>query len=426
VNALVRAWAIDRIARNFEGRARTERVGLAPGARPNLRPFTGTRLRAADAVAASVSPTLQDFGGPVQTQASVHLIYAGSYWQGQGAADRAHMDGFARQLPNSPYAGLLAQYRGARPPAWSGSDVVPAQLNQMDEGGLARIIAPYANASPNTIHTVILAPGTVLTASDGSSSLNGLGGYHGNVQTGGRLVYYAGIQADGINLDGVRRHAMTTITGHELAEFSTDPNVEQNQLSFYNNTYGEIGDPAMSVLPLRQTFTLVPGVDLNGRAAQYAMQRLWSNRDNGFTVGLPNDFVPFNGTGAAQGGYAGGGPQLAAHALPQIRGRGQALVMASERLGKPVRALQATPLAGAGEAVRHVRSGGVVAATGRAGLLPYGVADGPVTLAITGETRDRLLTVRDPRVLGPRFIAKEDLAAFVQGSPVVGSLVAIH
>ena len=411
VNELIRAWAFDQLARNLQAGARTERVGSGNLVPQRTRPLTGTRLRRAGVSAASGSPMLQDFGGPVQTSASLHLIYAGSWWQGQGAADRAHMDGFARQLPSSPYAGVLAQYRGARPPAWSGSHLAPTDFSQVDENVLAQIVAPYANASPNTIHTVVLAPGSVLTASDGSSSLNGLGGYHGQLQANGRQLYYAGIQPDGMNLDGVRRHAMTTIVGHELAEFSTDPNVEQNQLSFYNNIFGEIGDAAVDLLPSNQLFELVNG---------YAMQRLWSNRDNGFTAGVPNDVIPLSSLqGAAQRGNA-------ANALPLIRGRGQALTWASEVLSKPVRALQATPLAGAGEAVRHVRAGGVVAATGRAGLLPYGIADGPVTIAVTGQTRDGLLQVQDHRVMGPRFIGKDDLAAFVRGSPMVGSLVALH
>jgi hypothetical protein len=138
---------------------------------------------------------------------------------------------------------------------------------------------------PQAIYTVVLPPGAVLTMDDGTSSLQGLGGYHGNITDAqGKPVYYAAIAySKGDNgIDFTHGKAMDNISiteSHEITEAATDPDVDaaiaQNSfapLGWYDPQNGEIGDIAVNDggLPLDKTFSYVNG---------YAYQKEWSNED---------------------------------------------------------------------------------------------------------------------------------------------------
>src|SRR5262249_16792095 len=151
---------------------------------------------------------------------------------------------------------ILKEY-GVGQGTFSGSTVVnqanPANFTDSDAQALVQkeLAAGAIKGGDQTIHTIVLPPGTVLT--DGSaSSTQGLGGFHGsyNDPATGKPVYYAVIVnskgSNGIDFTGGNNEDNVSITeGHEWSEAATDPDVaevnrtgNEKLLGWYDQQYG--------------------------------------------------------------------------------------------------------------------------------------------------------------------------------------------
>jgi hypothetical protein len=117
---------------------------------------------------------------------------------------------------------------------------------------------------------------------DKASSLQGLGGFHGSVQTGGDTVYYAiGAFSEGDNgivaFDQSWKNVVATFY-HELNEARTDIDVETNAVAWVTdeNPSEEIGDTPIRLAGdnLSLVFKEVPRADGQGTVP---IQLMWSN-----------------------------------------------------------------------------------------------------------------------------------------------------
>jgi hypothetical protein len=233
--------------------------------------------------------TLTNRGGKVLTAPEFQPIYLGSYWKTPvGAEDRKYNDAFAHEVVTGNHQAILAQYgvgkgsaadsvvvKAATPKRFTHDDVVALVKQQIATGAV--------KDGPQTVHMVVLPPGTVLV--DGNAtSLQGLGGFHGSyLDAAGKSVYFGVVcysdQKNGIEFDSNPRDNLSIIESHEFDEVATDPDVETGRLGWYNNKYGEIGDLAVNsrLVPLDQAY----GRDSGG----FAVQVEWSNKDGKFLVG---------------------------------------------------------------------------------------------------------------------------------------------
>ncbi|MBS2027414.1 MAG: hypothetical protein JST54_05860 [Deltaproteobacteria bacterium] len=251
------------------------------------RPSNWTPGEAATGTAASGQYNLTSRGGSVLSKPVINNIYLGDFWNTTaGKTISTHNDAFAKDVEQSSYMGVLAQY-GVGKGSFAGSTVVPgASPKEVNESQIQSIVkqaiaSGTQSSDPQTIHTVILPPGTILT--DGSNdSTNGLGGYHGSYAgPDGKPVYYAAIVygqgQNGIDFDGKPADAISIVESHEWSEAETDPDVNSpikgKKLGWYNDQNGEIGDEAIDALPLKSVYGKVDG---------FAVQKEWSNKDQAF------------------------------------------------------------------------------------------------------------------------------------------------
>lgn len=232
---------------------------------------------------------LTNHGGKVLSRPEFQPLYVGSYWtRGAGATDRAYNDAFAKDLVKGNHEALLSQYgvgegsfapstvvSGASPKTFSEADVVALVKKQIASGAV--------KDGPQTVHMVVLPPGTVLTSGNVDST-QGLGGFHGSyVDAKGKSVYFGVVcysqGNNGIDFTGTGRRNVTITESHEFDEAATDPDVMTGKVGWYNAKYGEIGDLAVNsgLVPLDQAY----GKDSGG----YDVQVEWSNKDGKFLVG---------------------------------------------------------------------------------------------------------------------------------------------
>jgi hypothetical protein len=235
-------------------------------------------------------------GGKVLSKPQLQPIYLGDYWKtAPGKSDRSYNDGFCSEVVGGRHQGLLGQY-GVGAGSFSPSVAVagkPARVTEADVVKLVKgqIAASAVQDGPQTVHMVVLPPGTILDAGGGVDSTKGLGGFHGSyVDAGGKSVYFGVVAyskgGNGIDFDGKARDNITITESHEFDEAVTDPDVEQGKLGWYNSKYGEIGDLAVNsgLVPLSQAFVK----DEKG----YAVQVEWSNKDHKFLGVGPTPAVP--------------------------------------------------------------------------------------------------------------------------------------
>jgi hypothetical protein len=245
-------------------------------------------LRRAAPASVNAVPNLKNMGGKVLTRPSISMIFMGAYWRTpQGTSERQHITGFARSYESNPVQGVLAQY-GAGAARFAGGQVIDEiSPRHIGRAALREIVMSQARAAgpnrdPQRIHTVVLPPGVILGDGTGTTSLDQMAGYHGSFIDGaGRPVYYAvsaysgKLGRNGINFNGTPQDAITITLSHEWAEAVTDPDVEHNGTAWYDPKLGEIGDMALTQLPLGQVYRYVNG---------YAQQVLWSNKDQQYEV----------------------------------------------------------------------------------------------------------------------------------------------
>lgn len=253
--------------------------------RPGARPVDGFE----PAARSTKGYNLTNHGGKVLSAPQFQPIYLGDYWKSAaGAKDRAYNDAFAKDLVTGNHEALLKQY-GVGAGSFSPSSVVsgkaPRTVTEADVVKLVKqqIASGAVKDGAQTVHMVLLPPGTVLK--DGSAtSKQGLGGFHGSyVDDSGKSVYFGVIcyskGSNGIDFTGVGRDNVTITESHEFDEAATDPDVQTGKLGWYNAKYGEIGDLAVNsgLVPLAQAY----GKDSGG----FDVQVEWSNKDGRFLPG---------------------------------------------------------------------------------------------------------------------------------------------
>ena len=239
---------------------------------------------------ASPQPThspndLDFFGGKILQKPTFASLYLGDYWTStKGESDRKALDNFGKFLPTSDYTSIWKQY-GSGKGSFVGSTVVPQRTTArttIKESTIKNVVtAAYksgtlSKSKSDTVYTVFLPPGATLVAEDGTSSRDGLGGYHGSFDLpDGKRLYYAAIayadQGNGINFTKNPVDNITIATSHEWSEAVTDPDVNNGTPGWYNQNLGEVSDIPINLgMPLKSVYQELGG---------FKVQKNWSNRD---------------------------------------------------------------------------------------------------------------------------------------------------
>ncbi len=237
-------------------------------------------------------PQLKFYGGKVLKQPKFFSVFLGSYWKTKrGAKEVDYHNSFAKSLFSSDHMKIWKEY-GVSKATHIGSETIAGtpRTRTIDESRVKELIwqeiqqhrAPKPDGK--TVYTLYLPPGSILTSSDGYSSLDGLGGYHGSFDMPGeKRIYYSALAysqgSNGIDFTGSPRQNITVTASHEWAEAATDPDVNNGKLGWYDKNYGEVGDIPLS---MGMELTSIAG-DVNG----FKVQKEWSNEDDCAEV-LPN------------------------------------------------------------------------------------------------------------------------------------------
>jgi len=189
--------------------------------------------------------------------------------------DRATIEDFLAQLAPSSYWTAVSGEYGIGAPTIAPS-VIATETPPTTDNALATLISAHAGGTggwpantPNTIYTVFLPPGVVLTMG-GGQSCQSFGGYHSETDSG--AVYALMPRCTSMNFPGMA--PVTIATSHELLEASSDPH------PFTNPAYASIDDE-------NAIWGLVPGAELGDMCemakavyqpllGSYYVQRMWS------------------------------------------------------------------------------------------------------------------------------------------------------
>lgn len=267
------------------------RVQVAPGSEAEYRHYRTAARRsdgsfAREALAPGVSASPDDDlvfrGGKVLPQMAFQNIYLGRASDFAPGDVESIDDAITRLVRDEQLKNIVQQYFPGKPLTY---DVAPSVIldenrrNEMDEPDVQnRVIDLFDNHLiqatdlDRTIFNLILAPDTVLKL-HGSSSLAGLGGYHGSVHFTrdgqSRTLYYSANtysavrhgQRNGIPFFNTPWKNVVCTLYHELIESQTDPDVNdaihQHDVHFigFNSKSGqEIGDQPLSSNSLDRVF----------------------------------------------------------------------------------------------------------------------------------------------------------------------------
>lgn len=267
------------------------RIQVAPGSEAEYRHYRAAARRSdesierealAPGVSASPKDDLVFRGGKTLPKMGFQNIYLGRSSDFASGDVQSIDDAITRLMRDEQLKNIIQQYFPGKTLAY---DVAPSVIleenrrNELDELDVQNKIIDLfdrnlilATDHDRTIFNLVLAPDTVLKL-DGSSSLNGLGGYHGSVHfsRGGqnRTLYYSAnvysaIRAgrrNGIPFFNAPWKNVVCTLYHELVESQTDPDVgdaiRQNDLHFigFNSNRGqEIGDQPISANSLDRVF----------------------------------------------------------------------------------------------------------------------------------------------------------------------------
>jgi hypothetical protein len=267
------------------------RIQVAPGSEAEYR-YSRTAARRSDesiargalAPGVSGSPTddLVFRGGKVLPQMGFQNIYLGRP-SDFASDDVEHIDdAITRIMRDEELKSVIQQYFPGKTLAY---DVAPSVIldenraNEMGEPDVQNKIIDLFDRNlildtdhDHTVFNLVLAPDTVLKLDD-SSSLNGLGGYHGSVhfsRNGRKHTLYYSANAYSAVRSGRRngipffkapwKNVVCTLY-HELIESQTDPDVGDairemdRQFIGFNSNFGqEIGDQPISANALDRVF----------------------------------------------------------------------------------------------------------------------------------------------------------------------------
>lgn len=319
------------------------RIQVMPGSEAEYRHYRAAARRGYDrsereALAPGVTASPQDDlvfrGGKVLPQMGFQNIYLGRSSDFAPGDVEAIDDAITRVMRDEQLKNIIQQYFPGQTLAY---DIAPsvileeARPNEMDEPDVQdKIIELFdrnlilATDQDRTCFNLVLPPDTILKL-DGSSSLFGLGGYHGSVHFSrngqSRTLYYSAnvysaIRAgrrNGIPFFSTPWKNVVCTLYHELCEFQTDPDVgdaiRQQDRRFIgwnsNNRGQEIGDQPISANSLDSVFKEV--LTLPGPRPT-PVQFMYSNRVHGAEgpAEIPAQELVINGP-EIQGDISAGG-----------------------------------------------------------------------------------------------------------------------
>jgi Bacterial pre-peptidase C-terminal domain len=271
--------------------------------------FSGESIRP-EALAPGVTASPQDDlifrGGKVLPQMGFQNIYLGHVNDFAGGDVESIDDAITRIMRDPKLIEIIQQYFPGKTLSYDVAASVildEGRPNEMGESDVqAKIIDLFDRGLilttdiDRTCFNLLLPPETVLKLDD-SSSLNGLGGYHGSVHfnRGGqqRTLYYSAnvyseIRAgrrNGIPFFNQAWKNVVCTLYHELIEFQTDPDVgdairqQDNRFIGFNSKRGqEIGDQPISANSLSKVFIEVL---TNPGPIATPVQLMFSNRVHG-------------------------------------------------------------------------------------------------------------------------------------------------
>jgi hypothetical protein len=232
-----------------------------------------------DAVPAAAKLTYR--GGPIMANVNVNPIYWGNGVQFSGGGSQS-LNAFYAAVIQSPYYDWLNEYN--TPTQTLGEGTFNKSFNYTNgatgsitdsqiSSALGQLIDNGSVAKPtaNTYYPIHFAPGISITMSDGSASCQVFCAYHNSFTHNGVKVYYGvmpdqgGSCAGGCGGDPSLFNNTTSVSSHELVEATTDADVGNNDLAWYDDANGEIGD----ICNAQQ-----------GTAAGFVVQKEWSNQAN--------------------------------------------------------------------------------------------------------------------------------------------------
>jgi len=196
---------------------------------------------------------LQNFGGPLLKNISVHPVFWNSNTQFQ-----SNLNAFYNAVTASPLWSMLTQYGIGNGSGVAGitdtkttttvsDSAIHTELNNLFAAGKL----PLPNA--NNYYPVHFPSGVSITSPDGSKSCVVFCAYHGTYVRSGVNVNYGVIPdqgggcAGGCGNNAQRVNNLESVSSHELIEATTDPavglaTVIGAPLGWYDPTNGEIGD----------------------------------------------------------------------------------------------------------------------------------------------------------------------------------------
>jgi hypothetical protein len=291
------------------------RIQVAPGSEAEYRHYRTARRRSDDAIvrealAPGVSASPQDDlifrGGKVLPQMVFQNIYLG-HASDFAPGDVESIDGaITRLMRDEQLKSVIQQYFVGQRLTY---DVAPSVIldenrpNEMEEADVQnKIIDLFDRAlivisdHDRTVFNLVLPPDTVLKL-NGSTSLAGLGGYHGSVHFSrdgqSRTLYYSANVYSAVRAgrrNGIPffrdpwKNVVCTLY-HELIESQTDPDVsdairehDHRFIGFNSNRGQEIGDQPISANSLDRVFKEV--LTLPGPSAT-PVQFMYSNAVHG-------------------------------------------------------------------------------------------------------------------------------------------------
>jgi len=131
----------------------------------------------------------------------------------------------------------------------------------------------FPDPTPDTLYAIYLPSGTSITL-DNTQSCNGFGAYHNTTDLTGKKTSQALPTAYAIMPRCGGKESTTTVSAsHEFTEAATDPDIGQQNLTFYmlNQTWavagGEVGDLCVDFL----------GGNDRWQESSFVVQRSWSN-----------------------------------------------------------------------------------------------------------------------------------------------------
>ena len=284
-------------------------VGNQASSGPHLM-LTRSGDRRTDTVSTEAVPNatakLTYRGGPVLQNVKVFGVWWGGATKVQ-FSDK--LPGFYNSVTQSSYYDWLSEYNTSSPAQKIGEgsfigsySYTAGATGTVDDSAIQTALGKLIDAGSvpkpdgNTLYATHFAPGINITM-QGQGSCQVFCAYHGSFTHNGTNVYYSvlpdqgGSCAGGCGSDPSLFNNTTSVSSHELVEATTDADVGQNNLAWYDDTNGEIGDICNAE---------------QGSVCGYTVQKEWSNQSNSCIVKKASTDGSCGGTGGGGGGGGGG------------------------------------------------------------------------------------------------------------------------